>query len=60
MVFISISWTLVKYIESILGKGDQISKFIRKFKQLGVEDLPQELLIVSLSTNVEFLKIKTG
>ena len=50
---VSVSWTLFKSpcqldklaIESILGKGDQLFKYLGKFRYLVIEDLPQEILI---------------
>ena len=45
-------------LDSILGKGDRLFKFIGKFKYLGVEDLPEEFLIENCSMTVEFLKNK--
>ena len=44
------SWTLFTSsglldkinLDSILGKGDQLFKFIVKFRFYGMEDLPQE------------------
>ena len=44
----------------MLGKGDQLFKFIGKFRYLGIEDLPQEFLIENSLINVQFLKNKTG
>ena len=50
MPLISLSRTLFKSpglsdkfdLDCILGKGDQLFKFIGKFRYLGIEDLPQE------------------
>ena len=61
MSLISVSWTLFKSpglwnkfdLDCILGKGNQLSKFIGKFRYLGVEDLPQELMIENYPINVE-------
>ena len=47
-------------LDSILGKGDQLFKFIGKFRYLGIEDLPQEFLVENVSVNVKFLENKTG
>ena len=41
-------------------KGDQLFKFIGKFRYLGMEDLPQEFSVENCSINVEFLENKTG
>ena len=41
----------------MLGKGDQLFKYIGRFTYLGIEDLPQDLLIVN-SINGEFLESK--
>ena len=53
------SWNKFAF-DCILGKGDQLFKFIGKFKFLGVEDLPQELMIENCLINVELLENKTG
>ena len=45
-------------IDCILGKGNQLFKFIVKFKYLGMEDLPQDILIVNAVTMWSFLKIR--
>ena len=47
-------------LDCILGRGDQLLKFIGKFRYLGVVDLPQEFLMENYSMNVESLKNKTG
>ena len=68
MSLISLSWTLFKSpglwekfdLDCILGKGDQLFKFIGKFRYLGIEDLPQEFLIENSLINVQFLENKTG
>ena len=47
MSLISLSWTLFKSpglwdkFDCILSKGDQLFKFIGKFRYLGIENLPQ-------------------
>ena len=49
MSLISLSWTLFKPpglwykfdLDCILSKGDQLFKFIGKFRYLGIENLPQ-------------------
>ena len=46
------------YLDFILGKGDQLFKFNSKFRNLVVEDLPQEFLIENSTINVEFLENK--
>ena len=68
MSFMSVSWILFKSpgicdkfeLDSILTRGDQLSKFIGKFRYLRVEDLPQEFLLKNYSMNVKFLENKTG
>ena len=69
MSLISVSWTLLKSpalcykfdLDSILGKGDQLFKFISKFRYLAIEDLPQENFVTeNCSINVKFLANKTG
>ena len=52
MSLVSLRWTLFKSsalcdkfdLDWILGKGDQLFKFIGKFRYLGTDDLPQEFL----------------
>ena len=39
---------------------DQLFKFIGKFRYLGVEDLPQELIIENFLINIKLLENKTG
>ena len=68
MSLISLSWILFKSpglwdkfdLDCILGKGDQLFKFIGKFRYLGIEDLPQEFLIENSLINVQFLENNTG
>ena len=68
MSFMSVSWKLFKSpgmwdnfgLDCILARGDQLFKFIGKFRYLGVEDLPQEFLLENYSMNVELLENKTG
>ena len=65
MSLMSITWTSPglwdKFdLDSILGKGDHLFKFIGKFRYLGIEDLPQEFLVENVSVNVKFLENKTG
>ena len=68
MSFMSVSWILFKSpgmwdkfeLDCILARGDQLFKFIGKFRYLGVEDLPQEFLLENYSMNVEFVENKTG
>ena len=68
MSLIPLSWTLFKSpglwgkfdLDCILGKGDQLFKFIGKLRYLGIEDLPQEFLIENSLINVQFLENKTG
>ena len=47
-------WILLK-----LHKGDQLFKFINKFRCLGITDLRQEFLIENSSVNVKSLETKT-
>lgn len=35
-------------------------KYLDKFRDLGIEDLPQEVLIEGFAVNVQFLENKTG
>ena len=68
MSLVSLRWTLFKSpalwdkfdLDWILGKGDQLFKFIGKFRNLGTEDLPQEFLTENSLINVQFLENKTG
>ena len=61
---ISVSWTLFKSpglwdkfdLGCIVSKGDQLFKFVGKFRYLGIKDLKQELLIENSSINKEILK----
>ena len=46
--------------DSMLGKGDQLFKFIGKSRYLRMEDLPQEFFVEITSINMEFLENKTG
>ena len=67
MSLVSVSWTLFKSpglwdtfdLDSILGKGDQLFKFIGKLRYLTMEDLPQEFSKEICSINMEFLENKT-
>ena len=64
----SITWTLFRSpglwdkfdLDSILGKEDQLFKFIGKLRYLRVEDLAQEFLVENSSANVKLLQNKTG
>ena len=47
-------------LDCILGKGDQLFKFIDKYRYLGVEGLPQEFMIENCQINVELMEKKTG
>ena len=65
MSLVSVSWKSPglcdKFdLDSILGKGDQLFKFIGKFSYFGMEELPQEFSIENCTINVEFLENKTG
>ena len=51
---------LVYGINSTLVKGDQLFKFIGKFRYLGMENLRQEFLLKNSSVNVELLENRTG
>ena len=65
---VSVSWALLKShglwdkfdLDCILGKGNQLIKFIDKFRYLGIEDLPQEFLRENSSINVKFLENEKG
>ena len=46
-------------LDCIFARGNQLFKFIGKFRYLGVEDLPQEFLLENYSMSVEFLENKT-
>ena len=35
-------------------------KYLDKFRDLGIEDLPQQILIEGFAVNVQFLENKTG
>ena len=60
MSLISVSWSLFKStgvpdefdLVCILGKRDHLFKFTGKFRYLWIEELPQEFLGETLSTNV--------
>ena len=64
----SITWTLFRSpglwdkfdLDSILGKKDQLFKFIGQLRYLRVEDLAQEVLVENSSANVKLLQNKTG
>ena len=63
-----LSWTMFKSpglwdkfnLDCILGKEDQLIKFIGKFGNLEIEDLPQAFFKENASINVEFLENKPG
>lgn len=67
MSLFSVSWTLFSssglwhafHLDCILNKGDQLPKFICKFKHLRIENLPQDFVMEEFLINVEFLKNKT-
>ena len=67
MPLMSINWTLFRSpglwdkfdFDWVLGKGDQLFKFMGKFRYLGMEDLPQEFLVEN-SPITGFLENKTG
>ena len=66
MSLMSIPWTLfrspgmwdISDLYGILGKWDQLFKFIGKFRYFWMEDLAQELLVEKFSINLEFLQNK--
>ena len=68
MSLISVSRTLFKYpglwnkvdLDCIFGKGDQLFKFVRKIRYLGVEDLAQEFMTKNCPIYFELLENKTG
>ena len=68
MSIISVSRTLFKYaglwnkvdLDCIFGKGDQLFKFVRKIRYLGVEDLAQEFMTKNCPIYFELLENKTG
>ena len=45
-------------LHCILGKGNQLFKFVDKFRYLGTENLRQDFLIENSSANMEFLENK--
>ena len=47
-------------LDWILGKWDQLFKFIGKFRYLEMEDLSHEFLVENSSINMEYLENKTG
>lgn len=47
-------------LDGILDNEDQLFRLIDKFRYLGMEDSPQELIIENFSLNVEFLENNTG
>ena len=63
-----VTWTLFRSLgmwnkfdlDCMLGKGDQLFKFMAKFRYLGMEDLQQEFLVENPSINVEFWENITG
>ena len=68
MYLMSVTWKLFRSsglwdnfkLDSILAKGDQLFIFITKFRYLGLEDFPQELLVETSSINAELLESRTG
>lgn len=62
MSVISGTWTLFrspglweKYdVDCILAKGNQLLKFISKFRYLGIKDLPRKFFTYNSSVKVEF------
>ena len=63
MSLMSVCWTLFKSastwnsfdLDCILRKGDLLFKSLNNNRSLGMEHLPQELVIENSSINVEFL-----
>lgn len=47
-------------MDSTIGKEGQFFKYLDKFRDLGIEDLPQQILIEGFAVNVQFLENKTG
>ena len=68
MPLISVFWTSFNSVsicdsfdlDCILQKWDLLLKSLNKCRYLGMEDLPQEFFIETLSINVEFLNIRIG
>ena len=68
MSLMSIAMVLFKYpgiwdkfdLDCILREGDQLFKFIEKFRYIGMEKLRQEFLVENNSITVEFLENKRG
>ena len=66
MSLMSVCWILFKSVsiwnsfdlDFILQKGDILFKYLNNYRNLGMEDLPQEIFIENLSINVEFLNIR--
>ena len=60
MSLMSVTWTLFKspdiWDNFDLCKRDSLLKFIGKFKYLGMEDLPQKLLVEISSINMESIE----
>ena len=67
ILLISVCWTLFKSadlwnnfdLDCVLGKGNQLFKYIVKFRNLGAEGLPQEFMTENCLINVELLENKT-
>lgn len=67
MSLFSVSWTFFSSsglwdafdLDYILNKGDQLPKFICKFRHLRIENVPQDFVIVEFFIKVEFSKNKT-
>ena len=68
MSLMSITWILFRSprmwdksdLDCILGKEGQLFKFIGKLRYIGMDKLPQKLLVGNSFINVEFLENKTG
>ena len=63
----SVTWILFSspgmwnkfHLDCVLGKGNQLFKFIEEIRYTGMEDLPQDFLVENSCINVEFLENKT-
>ena len=64
----TVTWTLFgslgmwnKFdLDCMLGKGDQLFKFMGTFRYFGMEDLQHKFLVENFSINVEFWENNTG
>ena len=68
MSLMSVCSTLFKFVsiwdsfdlDCILQKGGLLFKSLNNYRNLGMEDLTQEIFIENSSINVEFINIRTG